>query len=174
MRAYLASIAYADAMVGRVLDALEESPHRDNTIVVLWSDHGWHLGEKEHWRKFTGWRVCARVPLIVRVPQGAYGLPAGTTGGTRCHKPVNLVDLYRTLNELYDVANDPYEWRNLAGDSKHAEDLSRLRRLAPRPSVEARAAFETWQEERRRRQEKQRENKKKRNASQQDNGLDVK
>ncbi len=49
-------------------------PQRDNTIVVLWSDHGWHLGEKEHWQKFTGWRVCARVPLMIRVPKGAPGL----------------------------------------------------------------------------------------------------
>ena len=51
----------------RVLDALEKGPHAQNTIVVLWSDHGWHLGEKEHWQKFTAWRVCSRVPLIMRV-----------------------------------------------------------------------------------------------------------
>jgi arylsulfatase A-like enzyme len=70
IQAYLASIHFADAMLGRVLDALEKSPQRDNTIVVLWSDHGWHLGEKEHWQKFTGWRVCARVPLMMRVPKG--------------------------------------------------------------------------------------------------------
>jgi arylsulfatase A-like enzyme len=75
IQAYLASIHFADAMLGRVLDALEKSPQRDNTIVVLWSDHGWHLGEKEHWQKFTGWRVCARVPLMIRVPKGAPGLP---------------------------------------------------------------------------------------------------
>lgn len=44
---------FADAMIGRVLEALERDPHRDNTIVVLWSDHGWHLGEKQHWQKYT-------------------------------------------------------------------------------------------------------------------------
>eukprot|EP00913_Durusdinium_trenchii_P023463 g22041.t1 len=60
VQAYLASIAFADAMLGRVMDALEKSPHRNNTIVVLWSDHGWHLGEKQHWQKYTGWRVCTR------------------------------------------------------------------------------------------------------------------
>ncbi len=85
IQAYLASIHFADAMLGRVLDALEKSPHRDNTIVVLWSDHGWHLGEKEHWQKFTGWRVCTRVPLMIRVPKGA---PAGS------------YDDYPTLTEL--------------------------------------------------------------------------
>lgn len=100
IQAYLASIYYADAMLGRVLDELEKSPARDNTIVVLWSDHGWHLGEKEHWQKFTGWRVCTRVPLILRVPKGAPGLPEGTTAGSICDAPVSLVDLYSTLTDL--------------------------------------------------------------------------
>lgn len=100
IQAYLASIHYADAMLGRVLDELDKSPARDNTIVVLWSDHGWHLGEKEHWQKFTGWRVCTRVPLIIRVPKGAPGLPEGTTPGSICDAPVSLVDLYGTLTDL--------------------------------------------------------------------------
>ena len=100
IQAYLASIYYADAMLGRVLDELEKSPARDNTIVVLWSDHGWHLGEKEHWQKFTGWRVCTRVPLILRVPKGAPGLPEGTPAGSICDAPVSLVDLYSTLTDL--------------------------------------------------------------------------
>lgn len=100
IQAYLASIHFADAMLGRVLDALESGPHADNTIVVLWSDHGWHLGEKQHWQKFTGWRVCDRVPLMVRVPKDAPGLPEGTSAGSVCKRPVNLVDLYSTLVEL--------------------------------------------------------------------------
>ncbi len=100
IQAYLASIHYADAMLGRVLDSLEKSPHRDNTIVVLWSDHGWHLGEKEHWQKFTGWRVCARVPLMIRVPKGVPGLSQGTTAGSECNRPVSLVDLFSTVTEL--------------------------------------------------------------------------
>ena len=100
IQAYLASIHFADAMLGRVLDALEKSPQRDNTIVVLWSDHGWHLGEKEHWQKFTGWRVCARVPLMIRVPKGAPGLQEGTTPGSVCDRPVSLVDLFGTLTDL--------------------------------------------------------------------------
>ena len=100
VRGYLASIHFADAMIGRVLDALDEGPHRDNTVVVLCSDHGWHLGEKEHWQKFTGWRVCARVPLIVRVPKNTTALPAGTPVGGRCDRPVNLLDLLPTLIQL--------------------------------------------------------------------------
>lgn len=100
IQAYLAAIHYADAMVGRVLDALERSPARDNTIVVLWSDHGWHLGEKEHWQKYTGWRLCTRVPLIIRVPKGAPGLPEGTQEGVVCDQSVSLTDLYRTLSDL--------------------------------------------------------------------------
>ncbi len=101
VQSYLASIAFADAMLGRVLDALESGPNRDNTIVVLWSDHGWHLGEKQHWQKYTAWRVCTRVPLMVRVPAGiAEPLEAGTTAGTECNAPVNLVSLYPTLCDL--------------------------------------------------------------------------
>lgn len=100
IQGYLASIAFADAMVGRVLDALNNGPNRDNTIVVLWSDHGWHLGEKEHWQKFTAWRVCTRVPLIIRVPQGSPGLVSGTTAGSTCDQPVNLLSLFPTLTQL--------------------------------------------------------------------------
>jgi arylsulfatase A-like enzyme len=107
IQAYLASIHFADAMLGRVLDALEKSPHRDNTIVVLWSDHGWHLGEKEHWQKYTGWRVGARVPLMVRVPKGAPGLAEGTRAGAVCNKPVSLVDLFGTLTELCGLPAKP-------------------------------------------------------------------
>lgn len=100
IQGYLASIHFADAMVGRVLDSLEKGPNRDNTVVVLWSDHGWHLGEKQHWQKFTPWRVCTRVPMILRVPNGTPGLPAGTKAGERCDQPVNLLSLFPTLTEL--------------------------------------------------------------------------
>ena len=100
IQGYLASIAFADAMVGRVIESLETGPNRDNTIVVLWSDHGWHLGEKQHWQKYTAWRACTRVPLIVRVPPGTPGLAQGTTAGGRCNRPVNLLSLFPTLLEL--------------------------------------------------------------------------
>ncbi len=107
IQGYLASIAFADAMVGRVMSALENGPNRDNTIVVLWSDHGWHLGEKEHWQKFTAWRVCTRVPLIVRVPVGVPGLAGGTKAGSKCSRPVNLLSLFPTLTELAGLPEKP-------------------------------------------------------------------
>jgi arylsulfatase A-like enzyme len=103
IQGYLASIAFADAMIGRVIDALDSSPYRDNTIVVLWGDHGWHLGEKQHWQKFTGWRVCTRVPLIFRVPSGTPGLSRGTKAGSSCSKPVNLLSLFPTLTKLAGI-----------------------------------------------------------------------
>ena len=97
MQAYLASISFADAQLGRVLDALENSPHRDNTIIVLWSDHGWHLGEKNHWHKMTLWEEATRVPLTIYVPsmQG---------NGESCAQPASLIDLYPTLIELCDLS----------------------------------------------------------------------
>ncbi|WP_246146455.1 sulfatase-like hydrolase/transferase [Rubripirellula lacrimiformis] len=100
IQGYLASIAFADAMVGRVMEALDNGPNHENTVVVLFSDHGWHLGEKQHWQKYTLWRVCTRVPLIVRVPAGTAGLPQGTRAGTTCDAPVNLLSLYPTLTNL--------------------------------------------------------------------------
>ena len=101
VQGYLASIHFADAMLGRVLAALEKGPNKDNTIVVLWSDHGWHLGEKEHWQKYTAWRACTRVPLMVKVPAGvSEALPGGTPAGDACDAPVSLLGLYATLTEL--------------------------------------------------------------------------
>ena len=68
MQGYLAAIAFTDTMIGRLIDALDKSPYKDNTIVVLWGDHGWHLGEKQHWRKFTLWEEATRAPLIFVAP----------------------------------------------------------------------------------------------------------
>lgn len=100
VQGYLASIAYADAMVDRVLTALDESPQAENTIVVLWSDHGWQLGEKQHWRKFALWDNVARTVLMVRAPRGTPGLDQGSVEGGRCSRTTSLVDLYPTLVEL--------------------------------------------------------------------------
>lgn len=101
IQGYLASIHFSDAMLGRVLDALESSPYRDSTIVVLWSDHGWQLGEKQHWQKYTPWRDVTRVPLMIRVPAGISAvLPDGTHAGNVCSKPVSLLSLFPTLVDL--------------------------------------------------------------------------
>ncbi|MGD9417893.1 MAG: sulfatase-like hydrolase/transferase [Verrucomicrobiota bacterium JB025] len=99
VQGYLASIAFADAMLGRTLDALENGPNKDNTVVILWSDHGWHLGEKQHWQKYTAWRACTRVPLMVKVPEKTPGMPEGTKPGV-CAKPVSLLSLFPTITDL--------------------------------------------------------------------------
>lgn len=96
VRAYLANISFADAMVGRLLRALDAGPAANDTIVVLWSDHGWHLGEKQHWHKGTNWEEGTRVPLIVAAP----GLQRA---GETCAEPVSLVDIYPTLLELCEL-----------------------------------------------------------------------
>jgi arylsulfatase A-like enzyme len=93
VQSYAASITFADAMIGRLLDALEASEYANNTIVVLWSDHGMHMGEKENIEKFTLWEKSTRVPLIINVPRT-------TRGGSTCNQPVSLMDLYPTLVEL--------------------------------------------------------------------------
>jgi len=97
VQAYLASILYMDTMVGQVLDALDKSPHADNTIVVFWSDHGYHLGEKERYRKFTLWDNSTHVPMIIRIPPAMRGKWAK---GEPCREAVSLQDLYPTLMEL--------------------------------------------------------------------------
>jgi arylsulfatase A-like enzyme len=100
VQAYLACITFADAMLGRVLDALEGSPHRNNTIVVLWSDHGYHLGEKWHWHKQALWNRATHVPLIVVAP-------GVTKPGAVCNRPVVLTDLYPTLADLAGLPPPP-------------------------------------------------------------------
>lgn len=102
--AYLASVAFVDAQIGKVVDALDASPHRDNTLVVLWSDHGWHLGSKEHWGKFTGWERSTHVPLIIVPPPAMLKDIEGFAAGTTCSLPVSLIDLYPTLMELLEIA----------------------------------------------------------------------
>ncbi|MEM9017794.1 MAG: sulfatase-like hydrolase/transferase, partial [Verrucomicrobiota bacterium] len=93
MQGYLASISYVDHEVGRLLDALDDSPIADNTIIVLWTDHGFHIGEKDNWEKFALWDQTTRVPCFIHAP-------GVSRDGTRTRTPVSLVDLYPTLCEL--------------------------------------------------------------------------
>ncbi|HUG90253.1 MAG TPA: sulfatase, partial [Planctomycetaceae bacterium] len=93
VQAYLASITFADAQVGRLLEALDASPHADNTIVILWGDHGWHLGEKQHWRKFALWEEATRAPLLIAAP-------GVTKPGSVCERTVDFMSVYPTLAEL--------------------------------------------------------------------------
>ena len=187
VRSYLACVSFMDAQVGRVLDALDQSPRlRDNTIIVLWSDHGWHLGEKGMTGKLSLWERSTRVPLFIAGP----GIPKGV----KCARPAELLDLYPTLielaglpsrdgleghslvpqlkdpnaprehpaittqnvnnhavrterwryiryfdggEELYDHANDPNEWTNLANDPKHAETKRTLAKWLPTTNAPA-------------------------------------
>lgn len=92
VRSYLACTSFVDAQVGRILTALEETGQADNTIVVVWGDHGWHLGEKAITGKNTLWDDGTRVPMIFAGP--------GVTAGQRCEEPAELLDLYPTLADL--------------------------------------------------------------------------
>ena len=91
IQAYLACISFVDYQVGEVLRALEESDYADNTIVILWSDHGYHMGEKNRFAKHSLWNEATQVPLIISMPGGKKQV---------CHKPVQLLDLYPTLVDL--------------------------------------------------------------------------
>ncbi len=186
VQAYLAAISYLDGQVGRVLDALDKSKYKDNTIICFWGDHGWHLGEKEHWRKFALWEEATRAPFI-------WVVPGTTKAGTECKTPVDFMSIYPTLcelskvpvpnhvegksisallkdvkhqwsgaavtthgfknhavrtdrwryiryadgsEELYDHSNDPYEWKNLANDGKHADTKKELAEYLPKKDAE--------------------------------------
>ncbi len=185
IQSYLATCAYTDMNVGRVLDALESSPHKENTIVVLWTDHGWSLGEKQHWRKFALWEETTRTPMI-------WVVPGMTKAGTRSSRPVDLMSIYPTLcelsgietpghvegtsivsllkdpsakwnrpaitthgrgnhavrtethryiryadgsEELYHNAEDPYEWKNLAGDDRYSALKLKMAKWLPKEEV---------------------------------------
>ena len=188
IQAYLATITFCDAQVGRLLEAFDRSAYRNNTIICFWSDHGWHLGEKHHWRKFSLWEEATRAPLIWVVP----GL---TPANGRCDRTVDFMSVYPTLTdlcgiatpghvqgksirplltdpaapwkdpavttyrymnhavrtedrryiryadgseELYDEAQDPYEWTNLAAKPGYESQKAALKESLPtdnRPDI---------------------------------------
>jgi arylsulfatase A-like enzyme len=100
LQAYLAAVSFVDDQVGKILDAIDRSPRRDKTIVILTSDHGFHVGEKQFLYKQSLWEGSTRVPLIVA---GLEGMPEGVT----CHQPVSLIDLYPTINDLCHLPREP-------------------------------------------------------------------
>ena len=111
---YLASISFVDSQVGRLLDALEASGHAGNTIIVLWSDHGWHLGEKLITGKNTLWDRSARVPLVFAGP--------GVSEGARVTSPAELLDIYPTLVELTGLpAKEGLEGHSLVPQLKDSD-----------------------------------------------------
>lgn len=99
IRGQLVCISFADAMLGRVLDALEASPYKDNTIIVFWSDQGFHHGEKGHWGKHTLWQRTTQVPFIWAGP----GIPKNQQVKTT----VSLMDIYPTLTDLCNLQSNP-------------------------------------------------------------------
>ena len=96
VQAYLATIHFADVQLGRLIDGLDQSEYKENTIICLWSDHGWHLGEKQHWRKFALWEEATKAPMIWVVP----GL---TKSKQTCIRPVDYMNIYPTLVDLCDL-----------------------------------------------------------------------
>ena len=182
IQAYLACTAMVDDLVGEIVEALEKSKYADNTIVVLWSDHGFHHGEKGRWGKYSLWERATRVNFI-------WVVPGMTKAGSVCSKPVNLLDIYPTLaslagckppakqlegndlsvlmkdpealwdeatvttfgyknygvrsgryryivyedgsEELYDHANDMWEWKNLAGNPQFAAVKKNMQKWIP-------------------------------------------
>ncbi len=123
IQAYLAAVAFADEQLGALLDALDRSPYRDNTLVVVTSDHGFHLGEKHYNFKLTNWEESSRVPFIV-VP------PGGRNAGAVCDHPVSLIDIYPTLVDYCGLPADPN-----AGRSDYPLDGHSVRPFVEEPAT---------------------------------------
>lgn len=121
IQAYLASVASVDEQVGRILDAIDQSPLKKNTIVVLTSDHGWGMGEKDYLYKNSLWQESTQVPLIVRAPGIA-------KKDTNCETPVSLIDLYPTFVDLCGLEGDTKK-----NDKGHALDGHSLKPLLKAP-----------------------------------------
>lgn len=116
-RAYLACISWADYNIGRLLDTLDKSPYADNTIVVLWSDHGFALGEKQHFRKFALWEDVTRVPFIIRDPR-----KGASSEGLQVAGAVSLIDIYRTLADLSGLTPPAYvDGKSLVPQMEHPD-----------------------------------------------------
>ena len=115
VQGYLAACSFADACLGVVLDALETSPHRDNTVVVFWGDHGYHIGEKRHFSKSALWEESTNTPLVIKAP-------GVSTKNTRSTRTVSLIDLYPTLIELCGLPpRDDLDGRSIAPLVKNPE-----------------------------------------------------
>ena len=106
LHAYYACVSYVDAQIGRVIASLEKNKVRENTIIVVWGDHGWHLGEYGIWGKATNYEIATRVPLIISTPS----MPQK---GTSSDSLVELIDIYPTLCDLANIPQPDH----LAGKS---------------------------------------------------------
>lgn len=191
VQSYLACVSFTDDNVGKLIRSLDEGPHAENTWIILVSDHGYFLGEKQHWAKQALWERSTKVPLIIVPPKR---LAEDFAANVRCDKPVELVDLYPTLveacdlqnpdhqlegqsllkllrdpsanwphhaitthlpnnhavrdtryryilyedgsEELYDIAEDPNEWNNLASKEEMKPVIARLKKSLPESNAE--------------------------------------
>ncbi|MGK0254848.1 MAG: arylsulfatase A-like enzyme [Mariniflexile sp.] len=95
LQAYLACVAFVDDQIGKVLDALNTSKFKDDTIIVLTSDHGWQMGEKQYLFKNSPWEESARIPMIIKTPSSRAGL--------KIEQPISLIDLYPTLTDYCNL-----------------------------------------------------------------------
>ncbi|MEX0323815.1 MAG: sulfatase [Puniceicoccaceae bacterium] len=93
---YAAAHSFADWTVGQVMQALDDSDYADNTIVILWSDNGYHMGEKDHYEKGTVWELSAQSPMLIRLPDRKHA-------GTLCIRPVGSIDIFPTLMDVCDL-----------------------------------------------------------------------
>lgn len=118
LQAYLACVAFVDDQIGTILDALEESEFKDNTIVILTSDHGWQMGEKNYLFKNSPWEESARIPLVIKTP--------GTKTGAKVEHPVSLIDIFPTL----------IDYCKLKGDHKLNSEGGNLGGFSLRPLIE--------------------------------------
>lgn len=121
VQAYLACMSFADACVGEVLKSLENSPYRDNTIVVFWSDHGWQLGHKNRWEKYSLWHQATNAPFIMYVPNQKGGV---------CSEAISYLDVFPTLMDLMKMEKPSF----LEGDS-FAKQLKNPSKKRKTPAV---------------------------------------
>jgi arylsulfatase A-like enzyme len=121
-QAYLACVAFVDDQIGKIVEAIEKSEHGDNTLIVVTSDHGFHMGEKEYLFKNSLWEESARIPLVVS------GL--NISEGKECHQPVSLIDMYPTIVDVCGLPRNP----NSGGNNKKLDGFS-IMPLAENPSA---------------------------------------
>ena len=119
VQGYLAAISYTDMLIGRLMEAYDKSPMKDNTIICFWCDHGWHLGEKEHWRKFALWEEATRAPLL-------WVVPGVTKPNSVCERTVDFMSIFPTLCDLCGIETPKHvegkSIRSLLADPKSAWD----------------------------------------------------
>jgi len=125
IQAYLASVASVDEQIGRILDVVDHSKLKENTVIILTSDHGWGMGEKDYLYKNSLWQESTQVPLIVRAP----GL---AKGGMDCYQPVSLIDVYPTLVDLCGLTGE-----TMKNDKGHPLDGHSFKPLLINPEAGA-------------------------------------